>query len=157
MKKLITSVTFSVALAAGGGLALAESHGMSAEDAIKARQTHMKLFAQNLGVLGGMAQGKVAYDATAAQAAADVLAENAQTSMVDLFPAGSDSDRFADTRALPAIWTNLEDFTSKAEALSVAALAMQDAAGQSLEAVQGAMNGLGGACGSCHQSYRKPK
>ena len=33
---------------------------------VVARQSHMQLYAHNLGILGGMAQGKMDYDADAA-------------------------------------------------------------------------------------------
>ena len=39
-------------------------------------------------------------------------------------------------------------------ALSEAAAAMETAAGQGLESLQGAMGPLGGACGACHEDYR---
>ncbi len=158
MKRLFKTLAISTALLAGTGAVFAESHAaMSAEDAAAARVTHMKLLGQNMGVLGGMAQGKINYDAAAAQAAADALVENAMIADMANFPEGSDSDSIATSRALPAIWTNFDDFTAKAEAFSVAATGMRAAAGQSLEALQGAMGALGGSCGGCHETYRKPK
>ena len=58
-----------LALAAATTTTLAESHVDPAiAGAIKARQAHMQLYAFNLGTLGGMAQGKIDYDADAASA-----------------------------------------------------------------------------------------
>ena len=158
MTNFFKTLAISTALLAASGAVFAESHAaMSPEDAVAAHQTHMKLLGQNMGVLGGMAQGKMDYDAAAAQAAADALVENAMIADMAKFPEGSDSDSIATSRALPAIWTNFDDFTAKAEAFAVAATGMQAAAGQGLEAVQAAMGALGGSCGSCHETYRKPK
>ena len=60
-------------------------------------------------------------------------------------------------RALPDLWENQDDVMKKAAALSEAAAAMEMAAGTSLEALQGAMGPLGGACGGCHKTYRAPE
>ena len=59
-----------------------------------------------------------------------------------------------DTRALPAIWENMEDFRAKQTALQEATTALQGAAGTDLAVPQAAMGGVGQACGSCHQNYR---
>ncbi len=63
---------FSLILAAATMVAApAMAQDFSAE--LKARQGQFRIMALNLGVLGGMAQGKIDYDADAAQEAADTL------------------------------------------------------------------------------------
>ncbi|WP_425050443.1 cytochrome c [Psychromarinibacter sp. S121] len=131
----------------------AASHA-NVEGAIKARQSHMQLYAFNLGILGNMAKGEVAFDADAAQAAADNLAALAAISQAAYWPEGSDADSVEGTKALPAIWESGSDIGAKVAAMTEAADAMAAAAG-SLEGVQGAMGALGGACGGCHQTYRQ--
>lgn len=126
------------------------------EAAIGARKAQFQLFAFNLGVLGGMAQGRVDYDAEVAQTAADHLYHLTRSYNPALWPEGSDNASAQNTRALPAIWDNLEDFAQRYGALQTAAEAMQAAAGTDLASLQGALGGIGGACGACHDNYRAP-
>jgi len=66
-----------------------------------------------------------------------------------LFPEGSEGGD-----ALPAIWTDKEDFTTRLTAFEEAANGMK-AAVASGEGVGPAMQSLGKACKGCHDSYRK--
>jgi len=124
--------------------------------AVKARQSQMTLNSFNIGLLGGMAKGDIAYDADAASAAAANLAALSQLDQSRLWPAGSDNGALgADvTRALPAIWEAGSTIGEKAMALATAATAMEQAAGGGLDALRGAMGDVGKACGSCHETYR---
>ena len=124
------------------------------EGAIKARQGQFQMFALNLGVLGGMAQGRVAYDADAAQEAADNLFHLTRNTQLGMWPQGSDNMATDGTRALPLIWDQNEDFLARYAALQAAAEGMQAAAGTDLATLQGALGGLGGACQACHQQFR---
>jgi NitT/TauT family transport system permease protein len=58
--------------------------------------------------------------------------------------------------ALPALFENLGDYATRTAALNAAAVAMQTAAATDLAALPAALGPLGGACGSCHETYRKP-
>ncbi len=149
--KAITKLTLALTLA--GGVAGAVS---ADEASIKARQGQMKLYAHYLGLLGGMAKGAVPYDADKAGAAAASLAMLTKLDSSRLWPEGSDEMSADGTRALPAMWENGDDVMKKVMALGEAAAGMEMAAGQSLEALQGAMGPLGGACGACHKAYRAP-
>ncbi|GKY87866.1 cytochrome c-554 [Sinisalibacter aestuarii] len=122
--------------------------------AVKARQSLMTLFAFNLGTLGAMAQGNMEYDATAAGAAANNLMALSHLDLAALWPEGTDADSIDGTRALPDLWANFPDVTTKIAALQTATTAMADAAGTDLAGLQGAMGPLGAACGACHQAYR---
>lgn len=145
----------SVSLIAVASFAVAQT-ALDPVAAEAARSANMKERGAQLGILGGMAQGETPYDAVAAQAAADELVAVLAVDGSGWWPEGSDSDTIADSRALPAIWTNMDDVIAKATALNDAALVMQTAAGVDLASLQAAMGGVGGACGSCHESYRKP-
>ncbi|QQA44662.1 c-type cytochrome [Pelagovum pacificum] len=123
--------------------------------AVAARQSHMSLYAHNLGIIGGMAQGNTEYDAEMAATAATDLRMLAEISEQAYWPEGTDSESIEGTRALPAIWEDMEGFDASRAALVEAAVAMEEAAGESLEALQGAMGGLGQGCGGCHQTYRQ--
>jgi len=155
MIKKIAAATITLTIAATA--VFAASHAGPFDGAITARQSHMRLYGHNIGVLGGMAQGKIGYDADAAAAAAGNLLALSKLNQSTYWPVGSDSFDNANTRALPALWDNFGDVGKKATDLIAAAAAMDAAAGGGLGALQAAMGPLGGACGACHKAYRQPK
>lgn len=140
-------------LAAGPGLAQDDTPEQAAHEA---RSQHMNVYAFHIGKLGAMAQGGMEYDAATATAAADALVALSGFDHALYWIPGSAVGEVEDSRALPAIWENYEDFETKQAALNEAATAMQAAAGTDLAGLQGAMGALGGACGSCHETYRQP-
>ncbi|WP_281982115.1 c-type cytochrome [Thalassorhabdomicrobium marinisediminis] len=137
-----------------GTLVHADAHS-DLPPAVKARQAHMQLYAHNLGVLGGMAQEKIDYDAAAASAAAANLAALAQLDQSSYWPEGTDNASIEGTKALPAIWTDFDGVMTANEGLVEASAAMSDVAGDGLDALKGAMRPLGQACSACHQDYRQ--
>lgn len=126
-------------------------------NAITARQSLMNLFAFNIGQLGAMAKGEMAYDAETASIAAGNLALLSSIKAGPMFPPGSDNATTDKTRALPALWQNLPDVGVKLGAVNQAATAMEAAAGNGLPALQAAIGPLGKACGACHKAYRAPE
>ncbi len=148
-------LTAAVATAALAVLGTAQAQETT-HPAVKARTAIMDLYANNLGQLGAMAKGEVAYDAAAASAAANNLALLVQLDQSALWPQGTDSGSIENTRALPALWQNFPDVMAKGKALSDAAMAMQAAAGTDLGSLQANIGALGGACGACHKAYRAP-
>ncbi len=156
MRPMIRLFTVSALTVVVAGIAFAQA-ALDPQTATDTRVAHMKLYGAQMGVLGGMAQGQTAYDAVAAQAAADKLVELTMVDQSTWWPVGSDSVSIADSRVLPIAWDNMDDMIVKATALGTAATAMQAAASVDLASLQGAMGALGGACGSCHETYRKPE
>jgi cytochrome c556 len=156
-----TKVIATVAVAAvmlGGSFAIAGSHADPAiAAAVKARQGIMRVYAQNLGVLGGMAKGAIPYDAAVASVAAGNLAHATKFNHMLMWPEGSDIDAFEGSNALPAMWANFADVGAKGGDLAAAADAMVAAAPNGAEAIGAAMGAVGGACGACHKAYRKPQ
>ncbi|MCH8141488.1 MAG: FHA domain-containing protein [Proteobacteria bacterium] len=60
-----------------------------------------------------------------------------------------------ETEALPLIWDNLDEIANKAQNLVEAANTFADiAAGGDQQATLGGLRSLGGACGSCHDTFR---
>ncbi len=135
---------------------LAAAQGLEPERAQQLREGHMKLFGANLGILGGMAQGKTEYDAEAAGIAASNLVALASVDQGIYWVEGSSTEDLPDSRALPSIWQSRADFDSKIDDLHQATMKMAEVAGTDLAALQGQMKMLGEACGSCHEDYRKP-
>lgn len=138
------------------GAAIAESHAET-PPAVGARKAQMQLYAFNLGTLGAMAQGNMDYDADAATAAAGNIVKLSTLAAGPMWAPGTGADAVETSRALPAIWENMDDVISKAMALNEAAMAMETAAAEGLEPLQAAMKDLGAACGACHKEYREPE
>ncbi|QCO56022.1 cytochrome c [Pseudorhodobacter turbinis] len=117
---------------------------------VKARMDVMGIVGANTKVLGDMAQGKAAFDASAASAAQAALAA-AAAEIPAVFEEEAD-DPVSEAR--PDIWMNMEGFVEKAEALETAANAMDVS---SVEGVQAGMGAIGGSCKSCHSDFRAKK
>jgi cytochrome c556 len=147
----------SIALAALALAAPAASQDMSpAERAHALRMGHMNLYVANLGPLVQMARGEMEYDAAMAELHARNIAAYAQVDLTPLWAEGSSSEDLEDSRALPAIWDNLEDVASQQADLAEAAEAAANAAGDGQEAFVAAFRQVGEACGACHEDYREP-
>jgi cytochrome c556 len=155
MNRFATFATLAALLALPAGLAFAQEEDETPEDiAIEIRHGHMLNYAANLQRLGAMAQGNADYDATVAQTAADNLVYLASIDQSHYWLPGTSSEEHEDSAALPAIWENPDDFLAKQVALRDAVTNLQSAAGTDLAGLQGAMQGVGQACGSCHEQYR---
>ena len=151
MKKQVFALATAAALIATG--AVAQDYSAN----LKARQGQFRIMALNLGILGGMAQGKIAYQSEAAQRAADTLVAVSHIDPGPLWPEGSDNMSIDGTRAMPSIWDENADFLAKWGAFGDAAAGMQQVAATGQEALGPAMGKLGGACKACHDKHRAPQ
>ena len=148
MKKI--ALLASTAALVFGTIAFADGH--SEEDpAVTARKAHMQLYQHNIAILGGMAQERIPYDADLASIAASNLAAVAALDETTYWVEGTAEG----TKALPAIWDNMDDFMMKQDGMTQAAAAMAEVAGTDLASLQGAIRDLGGACSACHREYRE--
>ncbi|WP_071675054.1 c-type cytochrome [Nioella nitratireducens] len=149
-KTILASSIFTLAF---GAAAMAQ---MDYSAQIAARQGQMDIMALNVGILGNMARGNTGYDADLAQAAADNIFAAASVGHQIAWPAGSDNFDLGDaTAALPAVWDDPDGFDQAWGDLRTAAAGMAEVAGTGLDAVQGAIRPLGGACGGCHRNFRQ--
>ncbi|WP_299148238.1 cytochrome c [uncultured Tateyamaria sp.] len=138
--------------------AFAASHANPAlEGPVKARNAQMGMISYHTGLLGSMAKGETPYDTATATAAAENLAAAAEMNRAVLWVEGTEQGAVAGSRAKAEIWSDAAGFEEKAVGLETAAAAMVTAAGTDLEALRGAMKGVGDACGACHKPYRGPK
>jgi cytochrome c556 len=137
-----------VAILAGG---VAYAEGEATDPNAIARQELMKMQGKNIGILGDMAGGKIAYDAAAAEAAKAVLIETSAKIEATFKDQGA-ADPASESK--PEVWTNWDDFLKKAGALNAAATAMDVS---SAETIGAGMGGIGGACKDCHTTYRVMK
>ncbi len=153
---MIASRLFAAAAALtvtfGGAAALADPSA-----AVEARQAQFKLFSFNVGAIAPMAQGNVEYDSEVAAMAAANLEALVNLDQSRKWPEGSDNAAFDGTRALPAIWEDLEDFGVKMTALQDAVDDLVEVAGDGLDPMRGALGPVANACSACHQAYRAPQ
>lgn len=143
-----------IAVAALASAAVAQDGPSLEERAVDARDSHMHLYAFNLGTLGGMAQGAIPFDAAQATAAAENLNHLVLLDQSGYWIPGTAQGEAEGSQALPAIWENMEDFQAKQAALREAVANLVTAAGTDQAGLGAAMGGVGQACGACHQAYR---
>ncbi len=149
MKRHLAALSLA-ALAATAAIAQDEDTPASVE----ARHGIMENYSFSLSTLGAMAKGEVEFDAEMAQAAADRLVVLSNLNQEGYWPEGTSSDEVEDSRALPAVWEDMEDFQSGFGELHEAAMAMQEVAGDGQDAIAGQMRAVGQSCGGCHDDYR---
>ncbi|SNS06906.1 c-type cytochrome [Antarctobacter heliothermus] len=144
MKKTV----FAVALVALGTAALA--HGGVKNKDVMARMEVMKTIGDQMKIIGAMAKGEAAFDASAANdALTEIAAQSAQIG--SLFETRADDPK---SEALPAIWKDWEDFAHLASAAETTAEGLIGTV--SAQAGLGpALGQLGGTCKACHSKYRK--
>jgi cytochrome c556 len=143
----------TMAVLAGG----VQAAGM--EKPVAARQAVMKLNSFYMGQLGGMAKGKMAYNAKTAQGAANGLLALARLDTSGMWLKGSGNDMLgkAMTRAKPEIWSTYPEVAKKSKALKAALENLVTVAGSGIEGLRGAIGAVGKGCGGCHKPFREKK
>ncbi|WP_050525372.1 c-type cytochrome [Pseudorhodobacter aquimaris] len=146
MRFAAKAIILGLTLTAGAALA---KEGVE-DPTVKARMDVMGIVGASTKVLGDMAQGKAAFDASAAAAAQTALAA-AAAEIPAVFEEEAD-DPVSEAR--PDIWMNMEGFVEKAKAMEGAANAIDVT---SLEGIQAGMGPLAASCKSCHSDFRAKK
>ena len=146
MNRLV-SLTLAAATCAAYGVPASAQFAKS-EDAIKYRQSVMFIQSQHVSRLGAMASGRVPFDASAATANAQVLAEISKLPWAAFAP-GTEGGK-----AKPEIWKEQAKFKELGDKLMAETGRLPAAAG-SLETLKSAMASVGGTCKSCHDTFRK--
>ena len=148
MRKAAVAAAAVVALGAVAGAAFAQA---KPEVLVKQRQSAMTLIGKYFGPLGGMAQGRVPFDAKVVQRNADYLNTLAQMPW-DGFDASTKGEK---TRALPAIWEQPDKFKQAADQLQAATAKLEQAAKSGDEgAIKSQIAAVGKACSGCHDNFR---
>ncbi len=125
------------------------------DDAIDARQGYYQVVKHNAGMLFGMAQGKIDYDAAKAASAAADLQTLANLNNGGMWPMGSSKlDKPGKTRALPVIWETYPAIAEKSNAFKAATATLAGSAGNGLDALRADIGALGNSCKGCHDTYR---
>jgi cytochrome c556 len=142
---------FAVALTAGLS-GVGQAQFQKPEDAIKYRQAAFTLMGNHFGRIAAMAQGKVPFDAKAAQANADVL-----STVVNLpYTAFGDGTDLGTTKAKPEIWKEMPKFKEAAEKMQSEVVKLNAATKTgNLDAIKAAVGDVGKSCKACHDNYRE--
>ena len=120
--------------------------------AVKARMDEMSAIAENMKTLGQMSKGATEFDAAVARSAAAAIAEHAAATP-GLFEANETDPK---SEARPEIWSNFEDFATKATELETIAIGFSTSINDATD-LSAAMGALGANCKSCHSVYRIEK
>jgi cytochrome c556 len=143
-----------LAASVGAGFVLDAAAQAKPEVLVKQRQAAMTLQGKYLGPLGGMAQGKIPYDAKIVQRNAAFL-EALSKMPWDGFDPSTKGEKSA---ALPAVWEKPAEFKQAAERLETEAakLAALSKTGDEA-AVKNQIAATGKACGGCHETFREKR
>ena len=149
MKKSVVAAAVIVALGAAAGAAVAQ---VKPEQLVKQRQSAMTLIGKYFGPLGGMAQGKVPFDAKVVQRNAGYLDALSEMPWDGFDP----STKGEKSRALPALYEQpdkvkdaVQRFQSEIDKLN------QVAKGGDEGAIKAQIGAVGKACANCHDNFRE--
>lgn len=138
-----------VLLACGIGAALAAS---KPEDAVAYRQGILRALGWNVGEMGGMVKGDVAFDAKRFAFLAERTAVLAPMALEGFTP----DTRDARSHAKPALWDALEDFGKRMGELRTATAALAEAGRAGDEGrMKQAFGETVQVCKGCHDEYRE--
>lgn len=146
------TVTSLVAASFAAGLLFAvpaSAQFAKPEDAIKYRQSAFAVMGAHMGRLAAMAQGKVPYDAQAAQHSARIVDTMAKLPWEGFIPA----TKSADTGAKPALYDNMDEVRQLVDRLNAETGRLVEAAGN-LDTLRAQVGATGKSCKACHDKYR---
>ena len=147
-----TFAALALAVVAFGASTPASAQFEKAEDAIKYRQGALFVMGQHFGRIGAMANGKLPFDAKAAQDNADIVATLAHLPWSAFGPG---TDRGARTSAKPNIWTEQAKFKDHADKMQAATMQLAAAAKtNNLDNLKVAFGDAAKSCKACHDNYR---
>jgi cytochrome c556 len=122
------------------------------EDAIKYRKAAFTVMAAHFGRIGAMANGRVPFDAKAAQENAEIALMMSRLPYAGFVP-GTDK---GDTKAKPEIWTENDKFKAAAAKMQDEMAKLNTAAKTgNLDQIKAAFGPVGQSCKACHDDYRK--
>ena len=136
----------AIGLIVGLGVVGTAMAHQGAQGVVKERMDAMGRVQDNTRVIGRMLRGQTEFDAEAARAALDQMAEEARR-IPDYFEA-RDTSHPSEARAL--IWEDFETFAAIAENMAQAAAGPADTP----EALQQTFRAVGQTCGACHEKFR---
>ena len=122
------------------------------EDAVKYRQSAFTVMASHFGRIGAMANGRVPFDAAAAQANADIAVTMSKLPFA-AFVDGT--DKVGNTKAKADVWSKRADFDAAAKKMQDEMVKLQAATKTgNLDQIKAAFGPVGQACKACHDNFR---
>jgi cytochrome c556 len=151
---LLSNFGPSVAVAALAlGTALpAAAQFQKPEDAVKYRQSAMFIMAQHFGRLGAMVNGRVPFDAAAAQASADVAVAMSRLPFAGFVEGTAGTQKGG---ASAKIWSERAKFDEGARKMQEE-MAKVGAGARNLDSLKAAFGATGQTCKACHDDFRNP-
>jgi len=124
-----------------------------ANRATELRQSVFKLLGNNMGKLGAMAKGRIAFDAEVAEKSAKRI--NQLSLMIADYTKTDTSAFKVHTEALDVIWKKPKEFTESINKLTSASMKLEKiAATKDESAIKGAISNVGRSCGGCHDVFK---
>jgi cytochrome c556 len=149
--KLATASVITVL--ATGAMADSAKSMKHAEKATELRQSIFSLLGSNMGPLGGMARGKIAFDAD--KVGKHALRINQLSMMIADYTRIDTSAHKVKTEALDKIWAEPDNFAKRIKDLTTASADLQKAALSGNESlIKKAIGGVGKTCGGCHDDFK---
>src|SRR5258706_8819061 len=147
-------VAVSLSMAVGAAFTLDAAAQAKPDVLVKQRQAAMTLQGKYMGPMGGMAQGKIPYNASVVQRNAGFLEVLSKMPWDGFDP--STKGAGVKSAALPAIWEKPDEFKKAAENFEneAAKLAQVSKSGDEA-AVKAQIGATGKACGACHEKFRE--
>lgn len=156
MKIIITSA-LALVLAFGSTHVAAEQAKSfkQAKKVTELRQSLFSLMGSNMGPLGGMARGKMPFDAKKIEKHATRI--NQLSLMIGDYLKTDTSAHKVETEALDEVWQQPEEFSVSIMKLTKASAKLQKLAnlGSDEKAIKKAISGVGRSCGGCHDGFKK--
>ena len=150
----VAAVSGLVLTAGCGGGGQAELEDTPEAAAFLFRQAVMRVTANKMLTISGMARGEIPVDEAVFTKAANDVATMAGMATEGFMPQGIPNG----SRAEPTIWEDWSDFEERARNFQDAAQAVAEAAESGgFDAAQSLVRPLQDTCGACHSTYRAPE
>lgn len=121
------------------------------EDAVKYRQSALTVMANHFGRIGAMVNGRVPFDAKAAQDNAQVVATLSSLPWAG-FAANTEALK---SKAKPEIWKDAAKFKESSDKLVTETAKLEAAAKTgNLDTIKVAFGAVGASCKACHDAFR---
>ncbi|WPH13695.1 c-type cytochrome [Variovorax paradoxus] len=146
---MIRLASFALAAACAAVSLPAAAQFAKPEDAIKYRQSALFVMGQHFSRVGAMANGRIPYDAAAASANAELVAEMARLPWT-AFGAGTEGGK-----GKPEVWKEAAKFKEHQDKMvaETGKLVVAAKAG-TVEALKAQFGATASSCKACHDSFR---
>lgn len=149
-----TIISAAIVLTANATFANEAKSEKQAKQTTELRQSVFKLLGSNMGPLGGMAKGKLPFNAETVEKHA--IRINQLSYMIADYTRTDTSKFNVKTEALDKIWSEKEAFKKRINDLSEASATLQKVAMSGSEMdIKKAIGGVGKTCGGCHDDFKK--